>query len=352
MNSNVEVSISFTDEFIKNSTFLLQIEDNVKPKLLNITKSTNRKFKNFIALLFLYTSEYTFDKEPFEIVIEKEGKKTLIIIIILILLIIIACAICVISIIIFYKQRKQRLEYLRRRDRHRQEVDERNKKKIEEKKKKKNLIKEFLNERLFRSKFRDLNENAEKKCSICLEEFLPETEICITDCHHFYHFECMKKWMNDNVEHIKCPLCNFVFIHDDIKVSEIKNTNNNYEIIKKYKENASKNNYNNYTELEQLNKNNSLLLNNNINNENLNSENDTNKSLNNDNYTDKTKITNNNNENIKSISKSNDSNENLSKIPNNNSSNILNNNTNNNSNKNDNKNDNDNNDNDKDTINN
>ena len=41
-------------------------------------------------------------------------------------------------------------------------------------------------------------------CSICLEEFNSEKEIAFLDCKHFYHMECIIKWIKKDAS---CPLC-------------------------------------------------------------------------------------------------------------------------------------------------
>ena len=50
-----------------------------------------------------------------------------------------------------------------------------------------------------------LNKNKVKECSICLERYNKGEKICYLPCFHFFHSECIKKWI-DNSD--KCPLCN------------------------------------------------------------------------------------------------------------------------------------------------
>ena len=58
-------------------------------------------------------------------------------------------------------------------------------------------------------------------CSICLDDFCQENNICkLIQCSHYYHLECIKKWYHsqynnlqiepDNrnyLKHLSCPLC-------------------------------------------------------------------------------------------------------------------------------------------------
>ena len=47
----------------------------------------------------------------------------------------------------------------------------------------------------------------EKICSICLET-LENDFVCMNDCYHQFHNECIKNWIIYNQNHqIFCPLC-------------------------------------------------------------------------------------------------------------------------------------------------
>uniref|UniRef100_A0A914NX60 RING-type domain-containing protein n=1 Tax=Meloidogyne incognita TaxID=6306 RepID=A0A914NX60_MELIC len=55
------------------------------------------------------------------------------------------------------------------------------------------------------------NEAVEKEkteCPICLKEFKQQDDIQITNCGHFFHFECISEWFYSSSEanHKKCPL--------------------------------------------------------------------------------------------------------------------------------------------------
>ena len=45
-------------------------------------------------------------------------------------------------------------------------------------------------------------------CAICLETFIEgEKNICITPCHHTFHYNCIKKWAEKNKMNLNCPNC-------------------------------------------------------------------------------------------------------------------------------------------------
>jgi hypothetical protein len=51
----------------------------------------------------------------------------------------------------------------------------------------------------------------EKSCTICLNKFnLNKSKIVLTQCHHFFHFYCLKKYLLEG-KGKKCPNCNHDF---------------------------------------------------------------------------------------------------------------------------------------------
>ena len=44
-----------------------------------------------------------------------------------------------------------------------------------------------------------------KICNICLEEYKIKDKISYLPCFHFFHYNCIKKWIENSK---KCPLCN------------------------------------------------------------------------------------------------------------------------------------------------
>lgn len=54
------------------------------------------------------------------------------------------------------------------------------------------------------SNLEELNVNKEEKCSICLTNFEDGEELANLQCNHYFHIDCIKKWLNKNES---CPLC-------------------------------------------------------------------------------------------------------------------------------------------------
>jgi len=59
------------------------------------------------------------------------------------------------------------------------------------------------------------------KCSICMEYFKTNDIIRVLNCNHYYHHDCIDKWL---IRHKTCPYCRNNLTENIIP----KNTNNNY----------------------------------------------------------------------------------------------------------------------------
>ena len=46
------------------------------------------------------------------------------------------------------------------------------------------------------------------QCTICIEEFILNENICILDCNHIFHIHCLNDWINIKYDNAKCPNCN------------------------------------------------------------------------------------------------------------------------------------------------
>lgn len=48
----------------------------------------------------------------------------------------------------------------------------------------------------------------DKRCAICLENFIPKEVVMVTPCNHMFHEDCILPWVKCSG---KCPVCRFVF---------------------------------------------------------------------------------------------------------------------------------------------
>ena len=90
-------------------------------------------------------------------------------------------------------------------------------------KKNKELIKQLFENILTPKIFsKDIILNNCENCSICLDAFeCDKSSVCITPCNHIFHYDCLKKWVDDNVLAPKCPNCNNNLINNLIITSPI-----------------------------------------------------------------------------------------------------------------------------------
>ena len=157
---------------------------------------------------------------------------------------------------------------IRYREMRENEIIENEKKKKENEEKIKNLLSNSLKPILFN---KDINANDCNNCTICIESFeIGKSEISITPCNHIFHFECLKKWIEDNVINPQCPNCKYSFLD---------NNNNNLmktSTIHINRRDNNQNNENNNNSNNHQNNNNDNNNNNNNNNNNLNNENNDN----------------------------------------------------------------------------
>ena len=78
-----------------------------------------------------------------------------------------------------------------------------------------NPIKDNLFERMPKHIIKDINKLSEdnKTCLICLENYKNLDNTVILPCIHFYHIECIEKWLK---KHDFCPLCKFELSYENI----------------------------------------------------------------------------------------------------------------------------------------
>ena len=61
----------------------------------------------------------------------------------------------------------------------------------------------------------DINklDEANRSCTICLEDFVVNEKVVALPCLHYFHKKCIKKWMERKKE---CPICKFELTQENI----------------------------------------------------------------------------------------------------------------------------------------
>ena len=71
------------------------------------------------------------------------------------------------------------------------------------------IIKDQLEDVEIKEEF--IKKNKIKECVICLQEYSIGEKICYLPCFHFFHSDCIKKWIDTSS---KCPICNNIIKFD------------------------------------------------------------------------------------------------------------------------------------------
>lgn len=238
---------------IKFNLFMIYNTGN-NLKFMNINDSSIRDKENIRNLNTIKDLELLIDikndinnflsvEETLEINIETSNpseKAKIIYIIVLAICGFLALVIILLIILYIYVKRKMDREYIENLDHERIEKE----KKIEENKK---LI-DTLFESKLKKKIFDKTKlvNDCECCSICIENFeAGVSEVSVTPCNHIFHYECLKKWIDDNVLNPKCPNCNYLFLNTPSNLKLSLNLNHNTINNNNNENNNGENNQNN-----------------------------------------------------------------------------------------------------------
>ena len=63
-----------------------------------------------------------------------------------------------------------------------------------------NILKQKL-----KLKTKDISNDETKECSICLQNIT--NQACVLDCDHYFHLNCIKKWVKHKPNCPTCPTC-------------------------------------------------------------------------------------------------------------------------------------------------
>jgi hypothetical protein len=194
------------------------------------------------------------DGESLEItlVTSNPSKKTRIIILI-ITIICIVLIILIIVLIILYFVIKRRMEI-----RYRENLENEAKEKKKELERKQKLVKDLLEGCLKPVLFtKNTSINDCNSCTICIDTFeIDKSQISITPCNHIFHYDCIKKWIEDNVLNPQCPNCKYNFFDNFVHSSVVQinnNANNNEQNNNNQNNNVQNNNYNHGNNNAQIN---------------------------------------------------------------------------------------------------
>lgn len=83
------------------------------------------------------------------------------------------------------------------------------------KKKLQQALKSLFENDLKPRKYKEESNEFHTNCTICLEDFKPESKVVTLLCKHVFHFECIKDWIKKQKGDPKCPNCNSKMVPDE-----------------------------------------------------------------------------------------------------------------------------------------
>lgn len=234
-----QISVNYTI-YDNNENFSLVYEvyfhDGRPSVYFQLLNSTEIILNNVDQICFYFYTQNTFNELPFIIAVDNQIKKNSIII---------AATVCVIAmigslcIILCCKIAKDNTQFSQQRRRNRRaqsqtEVTERELEVIDSpeilKKKNMDLLENLLKTELTGKNYKKELNVFKTNCTVCLEEFNSKNIVCVLECKHIFHFDCLRDWLIKNIMKPICPNCNYnVFIKNETKcdVNNYINQNSN-----------------------------------------------------------------------------------------------------------------------------
>ena len=162
------------------------------------------------------TMKHTFGTMPFSIKVELVKQGVSITLIATIVLISIACIICAVSIYLFSKRIARQRQLAREVMMHRQGIAFQGRGEMENpqitqemiKEKRKRQINQLFSTELKPIRYSEDVGKYNVSCSICLEDYTSKSLVCVTKCNHVFHYDCLKKFFDENILEPRCPNCN------------------------------------------------------------------------------------------------------------------------------------------------
>ena len=70
------------------------------------------------------------------------------------------------------------------------------------------------------SELDNISLDPENKCTICFESIMKDEKVCILDCGHMFHQDCISSWVNTKLKEkrkITCPVCRDELNHKQLE---------------------------------------------------------------------------------------------------------------------------------------
>ena len=186
----------------KMELLIFYSDTNIVDRIILDSTEKSLQYENVALVEIFFYIKHPMSTNPFEILLketEKGGLQIWVYVVIVIVSILFPFTVIFLCFYIHFhfKKRRQSQANVPSQDSNREQAAKRTK------------IENLFNSTLKPLSF-DINLHLkyDSKCTICLDELKTNELICITLCHHVFHYKCLSSWLYKTSASIRCPNCN------------------------------------------------------------------------------------------------------------------------------------------------
>ena len=220
--NTIYATVDIMPKYISNAKFIIgaTLEDGTSKKRELLLTQNLVRIDNANEITIYYIQSKIFPDLPFVMTLTLEKSKISITLIITIVLLIFLSVICAISGYLFSQKIARKNKMNARQEEQgviRGGLSNAQVSRVLDQILKEARLKEIEN--MFKNTIKAIpfNKTVGKyntSCTICIEDFQEEHIVCVTECLHLFHVECLKKWLITNVMNPKCPNCACCLLKD------------------------------------------------------------------------------------------------------------------------------------------
>ena len=234
--NTISATVDITPKYISNAKFVIgaTFEDGTSTKRELVLTQNLVRIDNANEITIYYIQSKLFPDLPFVMTLTLEKSKISTTLLITIVLLVFLTVICAVSVYLFSQKIARKNKMNSRQEEQgvlRRGLSNAQVSRVLDQILKEARLKEIEN--MFKNTIEAIpfNKTVGKyntSCTICIEEFQEEHIVCVTECLHVFHVECLKKWLITNVMNPKCPNCACCLLKDaNVNKKNIEITENN-----------------------------------------------------------------------------------------------------------------------------
>ena len=234
--NTIYATVDITPKYISNAKFVIgaTFEDGTSTKRELVLTQNLVRIDNANEITIYYIQSKLFPDLPFVMTLTLEKSKISTTLLITIVLLVFLTVICAVSVYLFSQKIARKNKMNSRQEEQgvlRRGLSNAQVSRVLDQILKEARLKEIEN--MFKNTIEAIpfNKTVGKyntSCTICIEEFQEEHIVCVTECLHVFHVECLNKWLITNVMNPKCPNCACCLLKDaNVNKKNIEITENN-----------------------------------------------------------------------------------------------------------------------------